>query len=389
MMVAASMLIGWTYSKRATFEFGRSGAIIGLLSAFFVWAVFGAFYANDQDEAWLFIETFAKIIVPFCIGLTTIDSVQKLKQLAWTIAISQGYVAFEMNNSYFSGWNTLATEGFGALDNNSAAIALVTALGLTFCLGLHAESLFAKGLAFGMAALMGHAVLFSYSRGGMMAMLVSGAAAFVMIPKRPKHYAAFALAACLGFYLAGAEVRERFASSFAGKNGEREASAQSRVDLWRDCRDVMNHHPIMGCGPNQWPLIAPKYGWPIGKEAHSLWMQTGAELGFPGLGLLAGFYLLCMFRCWRLTWKRTAVSDPWLIVTARMVVVSLAGFCVAAQFVSLEALEIPYYVALLGCGTLKLHSLRNPNFQNSMSNEVPNPNDQNVSPWVGVAAAAV
>lgn len=387
--VALSMMIGWTYSKRATFQSGSGGTVLAVLFAFFAWAGVGALFAPNQDAAWLFIETFAKIIIPIFIGLTTIDSVAKLKQLAWCIAITQGYVAFEMNLSYFQGYNTLATEGFGALDNNSAAIALVTALGLTFFLGLHAESIFAKGLAFGMAALMGHAVLFSYSRGGMMAMLVSGAAAFVMIPKKPKHYFAFALAACMGFYLAGAEVRERFASSFAKKNGEREASAQSRVELWRDCWDVMDHHPIMGCGPNQWPLIAPKYGWPVGKEAHSLWMQTGAELGFPGLGLLAGFYLLCMYRCWKLTWKRTAVSDPWLVVTARMVVVSLAGFSVAAQFVSLEALEIPYYVALLGCGALRLHSLRNPNFQASMSNECPSPNDQNMDPWAGMASAAV
>ena len=40
-----------------------------------------------------------------------------------------------------------------------------------------------------------------------------------------------------------------------------------------------------------------------------------------------------------------------------MVIAALTGFCVAAQFVSLEALEIPYYVALLGAGALKLHSL--------------------------------
>lgn len=389
LMVAAAMLIGWTYSKRATLEFGRSGAVVALLWAFFGWSIFGAFYANNQDEAWLFIETFARIIIPFCIGLTTIDSVQKLKQLAWTIAISQGYVAFEMNNSYFSGWNQLANEGFAGLDNNCAAIALVTALGLTFFLGMTAESLWQKGLALGLAALMGHAVLFSYSRGGMLAMLIVGAASFFVIPKKPRHYLAFALAAVIGFSLAGQEVRARFMTMFDKQGQEREASAQSRIDLWRDCWDVMQKSPVLGCGPNQWPLEAVKYGWPRGKEAHSLWMQTGAELGFPGLALLMSFYVVCMFRCWKLTWKRTELPDPWYRESARMVTVALVGFVTSAQFVSLEALEIPYYVVLLGCGTLKLTSLKNPNFQIPMSKEIPKTNDQSVGSWAGAATTAV
>jgi hypothetical protein len=39
-----------------------------------------------------------------------------------------------------------------------------------------------------------------------------------------------------------------------------------------------------------------------------------------------------------------------------MTIASLIGFMVSAQFVSLEALEIPYYVALLGAGSLVVHN---------------------------------
>lgn len=357
LIVALCMLFGWSYSNKATFQFGRSGAIVGLLMAFLMWSVFGALFASNQDQAWSFVETFAKIAIPFLIGVTTIDSTEKLKQLAWVIVISQGYVAFELNMDYFRGFNTLATTGFGSLDNNSAAIALVTALGLTFFLGMQAEPLWQKGLAMGLAGLMGHAVLFSYSRGGVLAMLISGAVAFVVIPKKPKHYLAFAAATLITLQLAGVEVRTRFMTAFVKQEGMREASAQSRLDLWRDCLDVMDRYPIMGCGPNHWPLIAADYGWKPGKEAHSLWMQTGAELGLIGLTLLMAFFSLCMFRLWKLTWNRTVVHDPFHRDSARMVIASLTGFCVAAQFVSLEALEIPYYVALLGTGALKLHSL--------------------------------
>jgi hypothetical protein len=39
---------------------------------------------------------------------------------------------------------------------------------------------------------------------------------------------------------------------------------------------------------------------------------------------------------------------------------SLVGFVVAAQFVSLDNLEIPYYVVVIGAGVLKLASVPQP-----------------------------
>ncbi len=354
LMLALAMLVGWTYSKRATFQFGRSGAIVNLLLLFLAWASGLALFAPNQEVAWKFVEDIAKIAIPFYVGLTTITSLKQLQQLAWTIMVSQGYVAFEMNVAYLRGNNILATDGIGALDNNGAANAMVTGLGLAFFLGLHAPYLWQKGLALGLGACLGHAILFSFSRGGMLAMLCTGVATFLIIPKRPRHYFAFALAAVMGLYLAGAEVRERFESSFAGQGQEREESAQSRLDLWRDCWDVIQKYPVTGCGPNHWPLLAASYGWLPGKEAHSLWVQTATELGIPGFALLTGFYLVCIARCWTLTRQRTEMDDPWYRELARMVIVSLTGFAVAAQFVSVETLEIPYYVVLLGAGTLKL-----------------------------------
>ena len=37
-----------------------------------------------------------------------------------------------------------------------------------------------------------------------------------------------------------------------------------------------------------------------------------------------------------------------------MVLAGLVGFLIAGQFVSLEGLEVPYYVTLLGVGALRL-----------------------------------
>ncbi len=108
----------------------------------------------------------------------------------------------------------------------------------------------------------------------------------------------------------------------------------------------------MGCGPDHWPLHAHEFGWPAGKEAHSLWVQTAVELGIPGILLFMGFFLTAIWRCWLLLQRTKNDSDAWFADSARMTIASLSGYMVAAQFVSLEALEIPYYVVLLGAGSL-------------------------------------
>lgn len=358
--VATCMFLGWVMTKRATFELGRSFSVVALLFAFLAWSYFGAYFPSNQFLAWDYVERLAKIIIPLLVGLTMITSTRELKMIAWTIVIAQGYVAYELNSYYFSGYNVLQYEGFGGMDNNSAAIALVTGFGIAFFLGLNSEKLWQKGLAWGLGLFMAHAVLFSFSRGGALGLLVAGMTIAIVIPKSAKTWGLLIACACLASVLAGAEVRDRFMTAFEKQDGEREASAQSRVDLWADCWDVMTKYPVMGVGPNHWPVIASDYGWPPGKEAHSLWMQTGAELGFVGLGLYLGFYLLCIFRLWLLTWKSTPVDDEWYKHTARMTLAGLCGFLVSASFVSIEALEIPYYTALLGCGALKLASCRQP-----------------------------
>src|SRR5262249_2638139 len=88
------------------------------------------------------------------------------------------------------------------------------------------------------------------------------------------------------------------------------------------------------------------------------WLEVGAEVGFAGLGCLVLFYGLTVVRLWPLARGKGETPDPWVPVAARMVVAALVGFAVAAQFVSLRGLEVPFYVAVIGAAVLKLCSAR-------------------------------
>jgi O-antigen ligase len=211
-----------------------------------------------------------------------------------------------------------------------------------------------KALAAVSCALLVNAIMFSFSRGGMLGLICTGLAAFILIPKKPFHYAIFTVGVLVALRLAGPESLERFYTTFADKE-ERDTSAESRLDLWKDCLTLAIESPLLGVGPRHFPHYAGvRFGWPYGKEAHSLWFQGMAELGFVGIGFLVAFYILCMWRLWPLTRDSYWTSDPRVHDMARMVIASWTGFLVSSQFVTLEGLELPYYVVLVGAGILKV-----------------------------------
>jgi O-antigen ligase len=259
-----------------------------------------------------------------------------------------------MNLAYYGGFNKLHEQGFGGMDNNCMAIQFVAAVGFIYFLGFAATAWWQRGLAIVGAGLMLNAIMFSFSRGGLLSLVITGCAAFFLVPKRTVHYLAFAAAVVISVRLAGKEVLERLSTSFA-QTENLDTSASSRLELWGNCRDLMFREPLLGVGPDHFGYYAHiDFGWPLGKEAHSLWFQTGAELGLVGLALLALFYLSCIWKLWPLTRESSPIQDPRVRDMARMVIASIIGFMVAAQFVSLEGLEFPYYVVLVGAGTLKV-----------------------------------
>lgn len=351
-IVALALLVGWAANGFGKLGFGKAARPLAGLCFAWLWSMFLSFGAPDQALAWQYVESIFKIVLPLIVAMTLIRSTDQLLQLAWTIVLSQGYVAFDLNMSYFGGYNRLQDAGFAGMDNNTVAITMVSCIGLAFFLGLYSSRVWQQGLAFASALFMAHAVMISFSRGGLLSLIVTGAVGFLLIPKGPKHYAAFLLAAVLGLRLAGPELLERFSTAFVDAK-ERDRSASLRVDHWRACLESMSGNP-WGVGPNHWRRVAPTYGLP-GMEAHSFWIQTGAELGIPGLLGYLVFYGGTMLALWPLARSRTNRDDPWLTYFAQMVISSLAGFCLSAQFVTVQGVEAPFYVTLVGLGTLKLH----------------------------------
>jgi O-antigen ligase len=292
-------------------------------------------------------------VAPFLVGVTLLDAHKHVRGMVWLIVIAQAYISFEMNLSYYlDGYNQVADVGFGGMDNNSFAISLVTTIGPALALALTEKKWIARLGAASCAVLILHATLLTFSRGAMVGLLAVGFTAFVLMPKRPSYMLALTLAALLALRLTGPQLMARYSSTVVDSD-VRDESAESRLDLWRDCLDVALHNPLFGVGVRNWPLVAARYGWPPGKEAHSTWMQATAEMGFPGAFLVLMLFSVPAVKLWPIAHRMPDGDNRDRVMGARAVVMAMSGFIVAGQFVTLSGLEIPYYMAMVAVMILK------------------------------------
>ena len=346
MVVGVAMLMGWAFKGFGSWDFGKGRWVVAGLVGFALWSAMSALGALEPRLGWFALVNLSKIVLPFLVGVTMVRGVAEARILLWIIVGAQAYVGFEMHNSYYrNGYNWANDIGFGGMDNNCFGISLVSTVGPALALAVSAKGWIARGAGVLCAALIVHTTLLTFSRGAMLGLLVLFVAAAVIVPKRPKMVLAIVLLFALTVRLTGPELMRRFESAFA-EEGDRDASASSRVQLWKDCLEVARTYPMFGVGPDNWPLVAQRFGWPPGKQAHSMWMQLAAELGYPGVTFLALFYLFTVFCLWKLARPRPRPKDQTASVLALGVILGLIGFAVSAQFVTIQGLETPYYVVM-------------------------------------------
>src|SRR5262245_2957075 len=174
-IVAIALLAGWLLRGTGNWRLGKAWKVVVALAGYTIWCVLSTMHAYNEEFGWGYVEELLKIVLPFLVGITTIDSPRKLRQLVWVIILSQGYVALELNLSYvLDRFNRVAEVGFGGMDNNSVGVAMNTGIGLAGFMALSASRWWMKGLAIAAAGSMAHVVLLSFSRGGMLGLVTTG-----------------------------------------------------------------------------------------------------------------------------------------------------------------------------------------------------------------------
>ena len=360
--VAISTVIGWGVVGFGKWDRLRHirWPIIGLC-IYVGWGMLAAqFWAIDSSFSWRFLDPQWKILLMMFITISLVREAKHIKTFAWVITLTLVFLAFNFNDLYLQSNLYLWINGWGGVDNNGVAMIMVMSVPVMFFMGIHAPVWWLKPICLAGMLLACHVVLFTYSRGGQLGLIMVGILIFVIamlrLPNKIITLGITIIAVVITLELAGELVRQRFASIFFDKS-QRDESAESRFLTWKAGWRAMQDNPL-GLGPRNFNLVSQNYGLSTNKSVHNLFLQTGADYGYPGLFGLCLFYFGTMWKLWRMMKTRISKRMRWPQYMATMVLVSMGGMMICSTFIGMESVEIGFILCILGLVTCShVHSI--------------------------------
>ncbi len=291
---------------------GLALAFLGLLGAFAAWTWLSAAWSNDvgasvldAERVLLYLSAVAAFLLldrsqvtRFLFGLLAAVSLVGV----WALSLR----AFGGPGSYdVASVSADATRRLAAPVGYSNALGLLAAIGIVLALGLavRLRRPFAAAAVFVLAPTL----YFTYSRGAWLALAAGGIAALGLTVPRISRRTMLGVAIvviCAGAIALvrvggpGGAIRE-FSHAAPSVKADRSRrlfslSGSSRAQYWHVAWRDYQHHPWLGSGAGsfqrEWLRSRPA-DLPV-LDAHSLYLETLAELGPVGLGLLAALLAL-------------------------------------------------------------------------------------------------
>ncbi|MBT8062440.1 MAG: putative O-glycosylation ligase, exosortase A system-associated, partial [Gammaproteobacteria bacterium] len=321
---------------------------------FLGWICVTTFNAMYPEAALEMFDRVVKIQLVVFITMMVINTRQRVEQLLWVIVFSLGF--FGVKGGAFKiltgGSALLFGPGGFISDNNALAIALLMTLPLMNYLRMVSDNKTVRWVMLVCMLLVAAAIISTFSRA---AALGGVAVAFLIWAKSDKKLiTAFAVLMMLPllYIWAPQSWHDRMATiTQVEETGEREVSAQSRIDVWKMIINLSKDRPVLGAGLDPWfPETYDRYApeperiekaW----AAHSIYFSVLAEHGFPGLVLFLLIYMLA----WRTARRIERICKPipeadWLVRLSSMLQVSMAGFAVAGAFHQLPYFDLPWHI---------------------------------------------
>jgi O-antigen ligase len=288
---------------------------------------------------------YLKAVAFFWLLGTIITSTERLRILAWTLALCSIPLALTAVWNYLSG-DVLSTgvRGFYRIEGYMGGSGLAgnpndLALMLNLIVPLAGVLVFisrgmARVIAIFALCLAVAAIVLTFSRAGFMTLAASFVMLLAVLVRRKAPGAAFGLlllVLCVPPLLPQGYV-ERL-GTITNIEADATGSAQGR---WRDLQaaaEVVAKNPIIGVGIGQDILAMNAQRGDDWTQVHNAYLEYAVDLGIPGVFLFAWLHLLC-YRTARAVEKR-ASRDPAqrsLAMLAAGVQISLVAFFVAAMF---------------------------------------------------------
>jgi len=203
-----------------------------------------------------------------------------------------------------------------------------------------------------------YAVVATYSRSGMIAMVITGAICLWEFGVRGKRTLLLMSTAIIGVFavvimLATPHYLIRLESLVRGNiegSGDK-GSMEARSELLRESLKLMVHHPIFGVGPGNFGVITEEW-----RVAHNTYTELGAETGFPGLILFCAVLVSAVRRVRSVRKLPGYATNEHIRLWTSALWAALAAYLAGAVFASTEYNLFPYFMVGYICALYQIAS---------------------------------
>jgi putative inorganic carbon (hco3(-)) transporter len=188
-------------------------------------------------------------------------------------------------------------------------------------------------------------VVFTFSRGAFLAMVLMAVLLFYFHPPKPREVLSFlAVLLLLGLQFVPEGYMARVLTLndlFGGRvSVQGEVSFRGRASEYAAAWMMFADHPILGVGVNNYDTYYQEYSRQIGldprsesRSAHSFYLETAAELGLTGIAVLF-ITLLAVFRSIKRSWNQLRnAGDKVYSEMVLSVGIGFVGYLTAAVFI--------------------------------------------------------
>ena len=329
-----------------------SSTVSVLLVMFLLWTGLTTFFAAVPDSAWAAWLEFAKVLVMVFVTLALVNNRERIHWLVWVIVVSLGF--YGVKGGVFTLLRGGVNHVFGPpasfiADNNALALALCMTLPFMRYLQLHSSRKIVRmGLGLSML-LTGIAVLGTYSRGGLVALVIVAGALFLKSRGRLAVALVIVVVGFTAYHFMPAQWTDRMGTLH---HAEQTDSGETRIQSYEFALNVALHRPLLGGGfnvyqsDNLWRSYGPEGAIP--RAIHSIYFRVLGEQGFPGLVL----FLMLLFASWkncsRVRKKTRDIPDmKWAFDLASMLQVGLVAFMTAGAFLPMTYFDLTYQLMAL------------------------------------------
>lgn len=302
--------------------------------------------------------TYSKVLLFGFLLVVAIRHARDLYTFVWAYVVSCGILVFVATVVV----GVSKTQGLTTYDANDLGLVLLIGLPLALAVAQSTDNKLVRLLSGATVAGIGMAMALSMSRGGFVGMIAVGGGLLLLLKSVSvaKRLGFVALAATALFVAAPAGYWELMETITRPTEDYNWSSNYGRRQVWERGLGYMMGSPLTGIGIGNFAraegtISDPAVNWVPGpgrikwSVAHNSFLETGAEMGLPGLILFSSLVfggIVAMVRLRKRLPPRWARGDPqerFLFHLTLYMPVSLLAFAVTGFFVSF-AYQDPIYI---------------------------------------------